>query len=325
MNKYKIEGNIDFFAELYKSLDETENLDDENVCLITNQPLTDKYVELQCGHKFNYVPLFLDIKNHKQKFNLLEGNATHLSNGEIRCPYCRHKHPGVLPYYEELGYGKLNGINYFNPNIQSNYQGNTTQKYQKCEYLTANPKYDASGNNPMETNHGNFGNVKFYQCYLSGTKITNVVPELNDGKCYCYKHKNLIIQQHNKKIHDAAKEEKKAQKLLEKENAKKEKELAKAKAKEEKENKKLKGKKNVIINGEENVVISVKSGTDEPLVATDISSAATEEITEMNSILLPGCVEILKTGANKGTQCGCKIVNDNLCKRHYNLKNKNNI
>jgi len=221
-----------------------------------------------------------------------------------------------LPYYEELGYGKLNGINYFNPNIQSNYQGNTTQKYQKCEYLTANPKYDASGNNPMETNHGNFGNVKFYQCYLSGTKITNAVQELNDGKCYCYKHKNLIIKQHNKKIHDAAKEEKKAQKLLEKENAKKEKELAKAKAKEEKENKKLKGKKNVIINGEENVVISV--ATEKPLVET-------EEIAEMNSILLPGCVEILKTGANKGTQCGCKIVNDNLCKRHYNLKNKNNI
>ena len=68
MNKYKIEGNIDFFEELYKSLDNEENLDeDTNTCLITNQSLTDKFIQLQCGHKFNYVPLFLDIKNQNIK------------------------------------------------------------------------------------------------------------------------------------------------------------------------------------------------------------------------------------------------------------------
>jgi hypothetical protein len=31
------------------------------------------------------------------------------------------------------------------------------------------------------------------------------------------------------------------------------------------------------------------------------------------------CTEILKTGPKKGLQCGTKIFQNNLCKRHYNL------
>ena len=56
MKKYNIEGGIDFFAELYKSLDVKENEEksdeDKNRCLISNQPLIDKHVILKCGHKF---------------------------------------------------------------------------------------------------------------------------------------------------------------------------------------------------------------------------------------------------------------------------------
>ena len=72
MNKYNIEGNISFYDELYKSLDDDVGQDAENeeICLITNMPLTDTHFKMQCGHKFNYKPLFLDIKNHKQKFRL---------------------------------------------------------------------------------------------------------------------------------------------------------------------------------------------------------------------------------------------------------------
>ena len=86
MTKYNIEGGIDFFSELYKSLDIEENNqkieEDNNLCLITNQPLVDKHVKLECGHKFNYIPLFNDIKNHKQKFNNLEG-----CNSKLKLPY----------------------------------------------------------------------------------------------------------------------------------------------------------------------------------------------------------------------------------------------
>jgi hypothetical protein len=288
MNKYKIEGNIDFFEELYKSLDNEENLDeDTNTCLITNQLLTDKFIQLQCGHKFNYVPLFLDIKNHKQKFNALEGNSTRLDNNEIRCPYCRNKHSGVLPYYEEFGYAKINGVNHYDPSVKG-YQG---YSYKQCEYLSLNPNYDPSGNLQMETNKNNTGNVKFFVCYASGSKINIENSELNnDNKCYCYKHKNIVIKAHNKKISEKEKEEAKAKKLLEKQLAKEE----KAKAKEEKEKAKELKKKN------KNVIVGVET---------------------------VGCIEILKSGLNKGKPCGCNIIIDNLCNRHFKIKHNitNNV
>ena len=123
MSKYNIEGGIDFFSELYKSLDIEENNqkieEDNNLCLITNQPLLDKHVKLECGHKFNYIPLFNDIKNHKQKFNNLEGCNSKLKTNEIRCPYCRYKQNGVLPYYEELNIQKINGVNFYDPSLNA--------------------------------------------------------------------------------------------------------------------------------------------------------------------------------------------------------------
>ena len=43
MTKYNIEGGLDFFTELYKSLDieedEFKTEEDNKLCLITNQPL----------------------------------------------------------------------------------------------------------------------------------------------------------------------------------------------------------------------------------------------------------------------------------------------
>jgi DNA-directed RNA polymerase subunit RPC12/RpoP len=309
MNKYKIEGNIDFFAELYKSLDTEDNLDEDNTCLITNQPLTDKYIQLQCGHKFNYIPLFLDIKNHKQKFNRLEGHATHLNTNEIRCPYCRYKHYGILPYYEEFGYEKINGVNHFD----KNFKGYSNISYKQCDYLTPNSKYDPSGNLPVESNKNNIGNVKFFLCYSSGTKINieNSDSELNnDNKCYCYKHQDLVIKAHKKKLLQKEKEKK----LLEKNKLKEEKEIAKKALQEEKikakeEKKQNKGKK-----------------------ATDKSEAKSEAKSEENIVIgsnnFTGCTEIIKSGANKGKPCGCKIFMDSICSRHFKIKNNiitNNI
>ena len=102
--KYITEGGLDFFSELYKSFyidEDAENkIDESNLCLITQEQLTDKYIELNCGHKFNYIPLYNDLVNFKKKFNLMEGINTRLDNEEIRCPYCREKQSGLLPYYE---------------------------------------------------------------------------------------------------------------------------------------------------------------------------------------------------------------------------------
>jgi hypothetical protein len=76
MKNYSTEDNIDFFSELYKSLDTVENQEkteeDDSCCLITREKLTDRFVTMKCGHKFNYEPLFKDIMHHKFKFNKME-------------------------------------------------------------------------------------------------------------------------------------------------------------------------------------------------------------------------------------------------------------
>jgi hypothetical protein len=301
MTKYKIEGGLDFFSELYKSLDIEDKENEENLCLITNLPLVDKYFKMDCGHKFNYIPLFLDTKNHKQKFNGMEGSSSRLSNNEIRCPYCRKKHNGVLPYYEELGLPKIEGVNNINPNYkQHNYGSN----YKQCQFLTPNPNFNPNGGNVFETIAGNNGNCKYYLCFHMGSTINfqhgqqTGDDNYGDDKYYCWTHKKQMIKKYKTEIANKAKEEAKQAKILAKEEAKKQKEEAKQKAKDEKKQKKT------IVADSENLVISNNV----------FDSSA--------NVVIEGCLEILKNGTNKGTHCGCVIYNNNKCKRHYNLEQK---
>lgn len=298
MKKYNIEGGKDFFAELHKSLDVDECEDDQNKCLITNQPLIDKYVTLNCGHKFNYIPLFNDLVNHKKKFNQMEGQLSKLNTNEIRCPYCRKKQQGTLIYYEELGLAKINGVNFYDPYCkeQSNKKNNlyTTYTTHKCEYAHPNPNYNPSEeesiiNTPYLINQ---------TCKLPGTQIT-LFNSLNpsepitygDTKHYCYTHKKLMIKQYKIEEKEKEKESKKKAKELEKQKKLLEKQEAKIKAKEEKLKAKEAAKALKINLMSENVVLG----------------PSTVQI---------GCVQILKTGPNKGKQCGCKIFSENMCKRH---------
>jgi len=316
MLKYKIEGGLDFFTELYKSLDDSDDeqkIDEEsNMCLIENTPLTDKYVEMECGHKFNYIPLYLDIKNHKQKFNGLESSSGRLNQDEIRCPYCRQKQKQVLPYYEELGLEKLHGINYINPNYKS--FNSSAGYYKTCQFILPNPQFDPSGNNIVETDKNNAGNCKFLQCFVLGSQINyyhGMLDGVNygDENYYCWTHKKVVIKKHKKELSDKAKLEVKQAKLKEKEEAKlvkqKEKEEAKLKAKEDKLKVLKKIKTENIVLGP---VIIVGANADAENMNTDA---------ENMSDVVSGCIEILKSGPNKGKHCGCKVVvGGTACKRH---------
>ena len=301
MLKYNIEGNIDFFAELYKSLDEEVNEhkteEDDNLCLISKSPLTDKFVQLECGHKFNYIPLYLDVKNHKQLFNVMEGSSSRLNIDEIRCPYCRKRQKGLLPYYEGFGL-KEHGVNYIDPNVHYYVSSNSKKK---CEYLTLNPDYiegvtDASGNNVDDDDYNI--NSKYIKCYMMGSQIHYTDGYLNgESKCYCWSHKKLVIKKEMKEKKEKEKVELKQQKLKNKEEALAKKEEEKLKAKEEKlkaKEEKLKVSKNIVLGPS---IISV-----EPLEPVETQ----------------GCIVILKSGPNKGNVCGCKVVSENMCKRHSN-------
>ena len=298
MEKYIIEGNINFFDELYKSLDVEDNEqkteEDNNLCLISNQPLTDKFIQMECGHKFNYMPLYLDVKNHKQCFNVLESSSCRLNIDEIRCPYCRKKYKGLLPYYEELGL-KCHGVNYIDPNVQTSVFIKNTKK---CEYVYLNPDFieNKPENNP--------DNEKYISCYMMGSPIMYSPGYGNeDTKCYCWDHKKIVIKKHMKEKNEKAKEERQKQKLQAKEEAKTKKEADKQKQLEEKQKQKEEKQqqkeakklmsKNVILGPS---IINVEDKS----VSTGLSV----------------CIAVLKSGPNKGNTCGFKIESDNMCKRH---------
>ena len=79
---YCTEGNIDFYSELTKP--DTETTNEENMCMLTQQPLSENYITLPCNHKFNYIPLYHEVST---KFINNNYDSDRLYNNEIRCPY----------------------------------------------------------------------------------------------------------------------------------------------------------------------------------------------------------------------------------------------
>ena len=331
MKKYIVEGGIDFFAELYKSLDDDENNnkteEDNNKCLITNKPLTDKFVELSCGHKFNYLPLYNDVLNHKKKFNSMEGSETRLKQNEMRCPYCRKKSTSLLPYYEDLNLPKVCGVNH----IDINYDGYTdtiptNSYYKKCEYLTPNIHFNFNSENIVEVYKPslNLEDCKYIKCSYMGTQIDypSNFENYGDDKHYCWNHKKMIIRNYKNKIAEKIKEEKKNLKLKEKEELQKAKNEAKQKAKEEKEKAKEELKKSVqLAKQNKKTKTAINNLTNDLINDNTIVIDLTNENVVINSL----CQEILKSGENKGTQCGNKAFENNLCKRHTKKQLTTNI
>jgi hypothetical protein len=307
MPKYIIEGGIDFFSELYKSLDDNESIfkteDDNNLCLITNQLLTEKYVTMNCGHKFNYIPLFKDIDNHKKNFNNMESTSGRLGKNEIRCPYCRKKQTDLLPYYENIGVPKVPGINEIY--VVSNSHAKSYE-YHLCQYII--PVISIMGEAVLDAS----GIPQVTQCKFNGTPIDFYANNTNygDTKNYCWEHKKIMIRKYKKELVEQAKAAVKEAKLKAKEEAKKAKEEAKVKEKEEKTLVKKIRVKKVITNANVNTDMNANMN-DENLVL----GPSTLQENNNNT----GCISILKSGVNKGKSCGCLIYNhdEKLCKRHY--------
>ena len=118
-----------------------------------------------------------------------------------------------------------------------------------------------------------------------------------NAKCYCWSHKKLVVKKEIKEKKEKEKIELKKQKLKNKEEALAKKEEEKLKAKEEKlkaKEEKKKASKNIVLG---------------PSIIGVEPSETSETVT---------CIVILKSGPNKGTACGCKVVSQNMCKRHSN-------
>lgn len=101
----------DFNKQLYMMMAQEEKIisnENENICLITNNKLTDNFVKLCCGHKFNYEAIFNEVIKQKVKHNYLE--VTRLKKNQIKCPYCRTIQNGLLPYV--VGFEKIKWVNH---------------------------------------------------------------------------------------------------------------------------------------------------------------------------------------------------------------------
>lgn len=283
--KYTIEGNIDFFAELYKSLHAHENEinndiytdQDENKCLITYEPLTDKHVKLDCGHSFNYIPLFTDVLTQKYLYNGSEDPHSIVRFNEIRCPFCRKKQNKLLPYYEELGLEKINGVNHTGFGY-----------YCKCFYKIPNKYF-----NPEIPE--SFNNLKQHVCHCTPTNII-------DNKLYCFKHNLKIIKNKWKDTLQKQKEEAKQKMASEKQAILEEKlKLKDEKQKQKEEKKKQKEEKQKQKSSQQTQNTTITSAN---LILTQDNPQQT-------------CVAILKSGERKGQCCGMKIFAIDFCKRHY--------
>ena len=109
--KYKIEGKLDFDKELFKSPcesdthveDETQSLNVEGEsekCLLTNRPLVYGHIQLPCGHKYNFFPLYTETLYQKTNPAFVK-NVYNVPVGKdkLKCPYCRTVHLNcLLPY-----------------------------------------------------------------------------------------------------------------------------------------------------------------------------------------------------------------------------------
>lgn len=302
MVKYIIEGGFNFYEELYKSLDETEEDNSDNLCQITGQPLTDRFVTMECNHKFNYSSLYTEIC--KQKFVFQTYKFSSLSDSDqikfkdakreyfIKCPYCRSIQFTLLPYYDDMGLDKRYGINslektasdsqfIINPN-SSNYTfisyGYTFSNGACCKVL---------------------GNVDGKDIMCT-SKMVSHIGEMN--KSFCYQHIRIAVRDYKLEKIKKDKEALKKQKADEKEVLKKQKEEAKELQKTKKTVKKVK-----------NVVTSQ---------TIDIPTFEPESI-ENATVKSTACQTILKSGPRKGQTCGNKALkNGSSCSRH---KENNNI
>ena len=315
MAKYIIEGGMNFYEELYKSLDESDindNNDNSNtnskeeveVCQITGLPLVERYVTLECSHKFNYSAIYTEIC--KQKYIFKSYNTDILTKNDyqkfkdaqvdyfIKCPYCRSIQFEILPYYADSEYELKYGIN-------------SLEKTKNDMNYLIKPIVD---NNSYYTSYGyTFQKVAGGCCKIIGFKdgkdyfcpatYCSTVLEMN--KSFCISHIRHEVKQY--KIKQKALEKIQV-KALEKDKKIQQKMLEKEQKMLEKEKQKLdKGKNKIKVK---NTILS--------------QSIQIGEFNDAEQPKIEGCCAILKSGPKKAQQCGAKIALDGVCLRHLSIE-----
>jgi hypothetical protein len=226
---------IDFFNELQKMLNETDDFQEDTdihqkYCLISKMPLSEFSVKLKCGHSFNYIPLYYDLVNFKKKSNNSEKSQNRLNIDELRCPFCRSKQKGILPYYDKLKLKKVNGINYLSPITVD--KTINLYKNKQCEFqsnlLCINKEGNSNETIPQLSNIVCFERKTKPICIYNPTNPEEY-NNYGDDKCYCDAHRKVMLQYYKQKkkeeIADIKKQERKKQKQIKQQERKKQKQI----------------------------------------------------------------------------------------------------
>ena len=183
---YIISSNINFYEEI-NNLNDDYN--ENELCLLTGEKLSDNYITLSCNHKFNYLPLYNELCKQKSRYNTLE--ITRLSINQIKCPYCREITNKILPFIIDDNVEIKNGINY-----PSKY----SMQINNCNWIYKNGK---NKNNKCGCSSFIFNNNNF--C-LKHHKITNKTNTISSDDIDKYRKKYTvdklkeILKENNLKI-----------------------------------------------------------------------------------------------------------------------------
>ena len=93
---------------------DTHTDDTDKFCLLTKEALDDIHVTLNCGHKFNYIPLYKEVVIQKTSAGMTTNgyyNSLTLRLNEMKCPYCRRVQDKLLPFLKYDNIKKLRGVN----------------------------------------------------------------------------------------------------------------------------------------------------------------------------------------------------------------------
>ena len=92
-----------------------DDVDIDSCCLLTKEALNDIHVTLNCGHKFNYIPLYKEVVIQKTSAGIMTTNGFYnsctLRLNEMKCPYCRRVQDKLLPFFNYDDIKRLRGVN----------------------------------------------------------------------------------------------------------------------------------------------------------------------------------------------------------------------
>ena len=104
MQQYSVENGLDVnFFEALKELNQTPHMpqphmpNSNNMCLITYEILDPFHVTLECGHSFNYEPLYQEVLRQKGRVGM-HHYFEKIGINQIKCPYCRKMNNALLPF-----------------------------------------------------------------------------------------------------------------------------------------------------------------------------------------------------------------------------------